>query len=81
MAIIVVLLLSGCAFLPYQYNNNLSPSENAHYRQLHIENAQRAGAAMRQWSHNQQQLEQQKYQNNGNTQCRWGGEVWSCNSY
>jgi hypothetical protein len=60
LALFVILILSGCGLMPYQYNNSLSPSENAHYRQKHIENQQRAGQALMQYS---DQLKRQEQKN------------------
>ena len=77
---VLVSILTGCAFLPYQYNENLSPEENAYYHQLHIENAHRAGASLRQYSNDMQRNERLRRQQSGGgaRQCRWIGENWTC---
>ena len=76
--ILLILLLGGCALLPYQYNENLSASENAYYHELHNENARRALRGIEQaghnaqaWSFRQQQLDIERTRGSGNTRtCR-----------
>ena len=81
------MLLGGCAFLPYQYNENLTAEENAYYANEHAKNAQRAGAAMREWSYNQQSLEIQRQRGGGTTtRCTnhdltGGNPAIVCNTY
>jgi len=86
IGLLLAVTLTGCALLPYEYNENLSPEENAYYHQRHIENGQRvfenverSSQAMIDWSERLQRNDRLRIQGSGNSsRCREVGQFWQC---
>ena len=79
---LMLAMLVGC-YAPYKYNHNLTPYENAQlemeHRRLNMQAHQQRSQALHRWK--QSIDSQEKTNNSGTTQCRWVGDVWTCNSY